>query len=263
MTDFRGQDLSDAQFEEVDLSRARFRDASLRDASFHWVDLSGVRISAARVVDVDITGDVSDLRVNGVDVAPLVEAELDRRHPGRAKMRATTVAEFREAWDLLQSLWRGTIERARGLDEDLLHERVEGEWSFIETLRHLLFVTDAWVVRAVLGEPSPWHPLDLPHDEMGDAPGVPRDRAVRPALDDVLDVLADRRATVGLLLDELTDERLEEMTVPVTDSGYPPPESYPVGQCLRTLLEEEWEHRLYAERDLQVLSHRDAMAPTP
>ena len=102
MTDFRGQDLADAQFEEVDLSRAQFRDVSLRDASFHWVDLSGVRISAARLVDVDITGDVSDLRVNGVDVAPLVEAELDRRHPGRAKMRATTVAEFREAWDLLQ-----------------------------------------------------------------------------------------------------------------------------------------------------------------
>lgn len=263
MTDFRGQDLSGAQFEEVDLRGAQFRDATLAGATFHWVDLSGVRITAARLVDVDITGDVSDLRVNGVDVAPLIEAELDRRHPGRAKMRATTVDEFREAWDLLQALWRGTVERARGLDENLLHERVDGEWSFVETLRHLLFVTDAWVVRAVLGEPSPWHPLDLPHDEMDDDLGLPRDRAIRPALDDVLDVLADRRASVSLLLEELTDERLEETTAPVTEAGYPPPESYSVRQCLRTLLEEEWEHRLYAERDLQVLAHRDVLTPAP
>ena len=68
---------------------------------------------------------------------------------------------------------------------------------------------------------------------------------------------------MSLLLEELTDERLEEMTVPVTEAGYPPPESYSVRQCLRTLLEEEWEHRLYAERDLQVLVHRDVLTPAP
>ncbi len=262
MTDFRGQDLAGARFEEVDLRGAQFRDATLSGATFHWVDLSGVRITAARVVDVEINGDVSNLRVNGVDVSPLVEAALDRLHPGRAKMRATSADEFHEAWGLLQALWRGTIERARGLDEALLHERVDGEWSFIETLRHLLFVTDAWVVRAVLGEPAPWHPLDLPHDEMGDEAGVPRDRAIRPALDDVLDVLADRRATMGLLLEDLTDARLEEMTTPVSEPGYPEPDSYPVRGCLRTVLEEEWEHRLYAERDLEVLAHRSAPMPT-
>ncbi len=261
MTDFRGQDLGGSRFEEVDLRGAQFRDATLSGATFHWVDLSGVRITAARVVDVEITGDVADLRVNGVDVAPLVEAELDRRHPGRAKMRATTLTEFHEAYDLLQALWRGTVERARGLDEALLHERVGGEWSFIETLRHLLFVTDAWVVRAVLGEPAPWHPLDLPHDEMGETPGVPRDRAARPSLDDVLDVLADRRATVRLLLSELTEAGLEEMTTPVVEPGYPESESYPVRMCLRAVLEEEWEHRLYAERDLELLAHRAPVAP--
>lgn len=41
------------------------------------------------------------------------------------------------------------------MDPELLHERVEGEWSFIETLRHLVFATDAWVKRAILGEPHP------------------------------------------------------------------------------------------------------------
>jgi hypothetical protein len=33
-------------------------------------------------------------------------------------------------------------------------------------LRHLVFATDAWVKRAILGEPSPWDRLDLPHDRM-------------------------------------------------------------------------------------------------
>ena len=37
MTDFRGQDLSGARFEEVDLRGAQFRDATLAGATFHWV----------------------------------------------------------------------------------------------------------------------------------------------------------------------------------------------------------------------------------
>ena len=104
---------------------------------------------------------------------------------------------------------------------ELLHERVEGEWSFIETLRHLVFATDAWVTRALLGEPSPWDPLDLPHDEMPDEPGVPRDRAARPSLDEVLALRADRMATVRRVIADLTDERLAGMTEPVSEPGYP------------------------------------------
>ena len=30
-------------------------------------------------------------------------------------------------------------------------------------------------------------------------------------------------------------------------------EDFPVAECLRIVLNEEWEHRLYAERDLAVL----------
>jgi hypothetical protein len=43
------------------------------------------------------------------------------------------------------------------------------------------FATDSWVGRAILGDPSPWNPLDLPWDEMPDVPGVPRDLAVLAA----------------------------------------------------------------------------------
>jgi hypothetical protein len=65
------------------------------------------------------------------------------------------------------------------MQPELLHESVDGEWSFIETLRHLACGTDSWIRRAVLGDPSPWDALDLPWDEMPDTPGVPRDRDAR------------------------------------------------------------------------------------
>ena len=65
------------------------------------------------------------------------------------------------------------MERARRLPPALLHESVDGEWSFTETLRHLVYATDAWVRRAILGDPAPWDPLDLPWDEMPDTPGWP------------------------------------------------------------------------------------------
>src|SRR5688500_6796554 len=147
------------------------------------------------LVDVDITGELRNLTINGVDVAPLITAELDRRYPERRKMRPTTPAGFREAWDVVERLWDGTVERARTLDPPLLHESVDGEWSFIETLRHLVFATDAWIRRALLGDPSPWDPLDLPWDELRDTPGIPRDRAARPSLDEVLALRRDRMTT--------------------------------------------------------------------
>ena len=197
-----------------------------------------------------------NLRVNGVDVVPLVEAELNRRYPDRVKMRPADAGGFREAWDILERLWQRTVERARGMPAETLHERVEGEWSFIETLRHLVFATDAWVKRAILGEPSPWDPLDLPHDDMADEPSVPRDLDARPSLDEVLARRADRMATVRQVIAGLTDEKLAGLTKPVVEPGYPEPESFAVRRCLQAILTEEWEHRLYAERDLDVLESR-------
>ena len=196
---------------------------------------------------------IENLRVNGVDVVPLVEAELNRRYPERAKMSPADAAGYREAWDILERLWSETVERARGLAPGLLHERVDGEWSFIETLRHLVFATDAWVKRAILGVPSPWDPLDLPHDEMPDEPSVPRDLDARPSLDEVLALRVDRMATVRQVLAGLTDEKLAGMTEPVMEPGYPEPGSFAVRRCLQAILNEEWEHRLYAERDFDAL----------
>jgi uncharacterized protein YjbI with pentapeptide repeats len=246
MADFTREDLAGSRFEQVDLTGTRFRN----------IDLTGAVIRGAVLVNVDIDALISDVRINGVDVVPLVEAELDRRYPDRAKMRPADADGFRQAWEILERLWQQTVARARGLAPDLLHERVDDEWSFIETLRHLVMATDAWVSRAILGQPSPWDPLGLPHDEMPDDAGVPRDMDARPSLDQVLALRADRMATVRRVLAALTDAELAGWTEPVTEPGYPPPQSYPVRRCLQAILTEEWEHRLFAERDLSVLEAR-------
>ena len=246
MADFTREDLAGSRFEQVDLAGTRFRN----------VDLTGAVIRGALLVHVDIDGLIQDVRINGVDVVPLVEAELDRRYPDRARMRPADADGFRQAWDILERLWQQTVARARGMAPDLLHERVDDEWSFIETLRHLVFATDAWVSRAILGQPSPWDPLGLPHDEMPSETGVPRDKDARPSLDQVLALRADRMATVRQVLAGLTDAALAGWTEPVTEPGYPPPQSYAVRRCLQAILTEEWEHRLFAERDLDVLQTR-------
>jgi DinB superfamily/Pentapeptide repeats (8 copies) len=253
MADFVGEDLSGSRFERVDLTGAELRAVDLTGARFRGVSLNGAVMRGVELGNAQIYGEVENLTVNGVDIGPVVDAELNRRYPDRAKIRPTDPAGFREAWDILERLWGGTVEHARRLPPELLHDSVDGEWSFIETLRHLVFATDAWIRRAVLGDPAPWDPLDLPWDEMPDAPGVPRDRDARPSLDVVLELRRDRMSTVRQVIDGLTDESLDRHTTPVEGPGWPPPRSYPVRECLLILLSEEWEHRLYAERDLDAL----------
>lgn len=212
MTEFAGQDLTGAHVEGV--------------------DLRGVSLPA--------------------DISPLVDAELDRRMPERVRMRPEDSDGFREAWTILERLWAGTVARARTFPEDDLHRSVDGEWSFIQTLRHLGFASAAWVGRTVLGDPAPWHPWDLPWDEAPGWEGIPWDREVRPSLDEVLVVRRERQATVRSVMESLTNEQLRSEVTP-TGPGWPPPQSLPIDRCLRVVLNEEWEHRLYAERDLTVL----------
>jgi hypothetical protein len=258
MADFQRADLRGSRFDRVDLSGADFRGVHLNDARFHDVDLRGAVLRGVEMVDVDVDGLIRNVTINGVDIGPFVEAELDRRHPDRAKMRPTDPAGFREAWDVVERLWEETVDRARRLEPALLHESVDGEWSFIETLRHLVFATDSWVRRAVLGDPAPWDPLGLPWDDMPDIAGVPRDRAVRPSLETVLELRRDRMAGVRDVIAGLTEQSLAGSTEPVDAPGWPEPVSHRVRDCLSIVLNEEWEHRLFAERDLAALEARQA-----
>jgi hypothetical protein len=252
VTEHRDEDLSGSTFERVSLRGSTFRKVDLRDVDIRGALFEGARLRGVELVDVDIHGELHHVVVNGVDIGPLVEAELDRRMPDRARMRPGDADGFRTAWSILEGLWDTTIERARALPEASLHERVNGEWSFIQTVRHLGFATAAWVGRVVLGNPTPWHPLDLPWDEAPGWEGIPWDRDVQPSLDDVLALRRERRAMVRDVLATLTDEQLAT-TVTRTEPGWPRVRDFPFGQGLRIVINEEWEHRLYAARDLDVL----------
>ncbi|MEU9389934.1 DinB family protein [Streptomyces sp. NPDC048324] len=250
-------DLRGTQFERADLGGARFTAVGLHRATFRACELNHVVMRGVELVDTTIDGEIRNLVVNGVDVAPLVEAELDRRYPDRPRFRPTTADGFRAAWDLDERLWEATVARARRLPPDLLHASVDGEWSFVQTLRHLAFASQSWVERCILRDPRPWHPLSLPWDEMAPRPGVPHDREARPALDEALALRRAAMAVVRRVVDSLTDELLDTRTEPAVGPGWPDEgETFGVRECLLVVLNEEWCHRMYAERDLTELEKR-------
>jgi hypothetical protein len=253
MTEYVGDELQGSRFKQVDLTGSLFQWCDLSKVEFRSVDMTGVTMRSVDLVDVSIDGSIENMVINGVDVGPLIEAELDRRYPLRAKMRPTTPEGFLEAWDVIERLWTETVERARRLPTTTLHESVNGEWSFIETLRHLTFATDSWLQRVILGDPSPWDALGLPWDEMPDTIGVPRDRSARPSLDEVLELRRDRMNRVRHYLASIDESMLQAHTTPVEGPGWPPPQSFEVRRCLLIILNEEWEHRRFAERDLDIL----------
>ena len=67
--------------------------------------------------DAEIDGLVTNLVVNGVQVMPYVEAELDRRHPVRLLIRSDEPSDLRETWRQLRADWATTTERVRSMPE--------------------------------------------------------------------------------------------------------------------------------------------------
>jgi hypothetical protein len=236
-----------------------FTGEDFRGAVFRDCDMRGVKITDAWLVDVDISGLIGNLTVNDVDVTAFVEAELDRRQPERALVRqARTPGDHRAAWEAIERAWAATVDRARRLPEARLHERVDGEWwSFVETLRHLVFATDAWASRTILDEPMPYHRLGFTHTGYPpeDAAKLGIDLEAEPFLDEVLAVRADRQAVVRGIVEGLTDEELARVCTRTPAPGYPE-EPRQVGRCLRVVMTEECGHQRYAVRDLAVLEDR-------
>ena len=79
----RSDDLQGAEFVHANLRGARFVQSDLSDIVMRGVSVSGADIDSPWFFDRG-----SSLHVNGVDVRPFVEAELNRRFPGRADRRA-------------------------------------------------------------------------------------------------------------------------------------------------------------------------------
>jgi hypothetical protein len=196
-------------------------------------------------VNVDIDALVDRVTINGVDVTQYVN-EQDRWYPLRAALRPTDPDGMRAAWAALDEAWAPTIERARGLGEARLHESVGGEWSFVETLRHLVFAVDKWFTVPVLGE-TRFHPIGLPNTGSADFGWPGLDGGADPSFDDALGVRADRAARLREFLDTVTAADLRR-DVDVLENG-----TTPVDECLYTVFEEEFHHHRYALRDLAQL----------
>lgn len=131
---------------------------------------------------------------------------------------------------------------------------MDDEWSFVETVRHLVFAVDTWRGRMILGEAAPNDPRGLPPTDFppSASEGLGIDPEARPTLDEALEVYAGRRAQVRAMLADLRDDVLDEPRRAVLD---PPDgvEERTVRECVTTLLREHVEHRRYAERDLATL----------
>ena len=238
----------------------RFRGARIQLCDLAGLEIRDCEVSGLKIVDcygtdVYLGGDFARLVVNDVDVTSYVEAELDRQHPVRLLAReATSPDDYRTAWDAIETLWGATLDRARRLPEAKLHERVDGEWSLVETQRHLLFATDAWLGNAVLEDRRPFHPLGFP------AGGTPSEAAAKlgltpeatPTLDEVLAPRLLRMATMRSVVDGLTEAELDRTCGRKPAEPYPDQE-YVVRRCLKVVLKEEAEHHRYALRDLTVL----------
>jgi hypothetical protein len=263
MSEHVDEDLSGSRFERVDLTGSEWFGVRLNDARMRRINLSGVELRGAAIYggrllglelnDVELTGEFIDVTINGVEIGLLIDAELNRRDPDRVRVRPDDADGYRDGWAMVCRRWDATIERARSLPPELLHDHVPGEWSFVQTLRHLNFAVAAWIGRMLLGDPSPWHPLDLPWDEAPGWDGIPWDRDATPALDEVLAVRHDRLTMVDDVMRDLTDEQLAA-TVSMSEPGWPSYEDVPVSECLLVVLIEMWEHRNYAERDLDALT---------
>jgi hypothetical protein len=231
---------------------ATFFRASLKGATFRSCDVSGVTMRSVDVAGLDIDSHdlfFGSLFVNGVDVVPLVDAELNRQFPGRELQKAQTPDGLRDGWVAVQSAWGETV---ADTPPELVDAHVGDEWSLAQTLRHLILATDAWLRGAILGVPQPFHEIGQIFTgaaEMGFDMSI--FRADTPAYAEILAVRAERQRMVTDFLATATPELLAQQRDDPWGGGG---DWHPtVGDCIRVILEEEWAHLRYIRRDLALL----------
>jgi hypothetical protein len=236
--------------ETPEFEGAEFADLSMARASFREVDLSNVKMSGVLLINAELDGAINGLRVNGVEVMPLIEAELDRLYPERTRLRPTTPEGMRDAVDAIEEVWRATVRRASALPGRVVHESVDGEWSLAETIRHTIFVVDAWYGHATALRPNAFHPIGLPASGTPGSSGFGIDPAANPSFDEILGVRAQRIADLRAYLADVTQEELDRERGPNPAPGVPGPGVRTAAQCLRVIFSDEWAHSYFANRDL-------------
>lgn len=226
---------------------ASFIKTSFRGAIVRFSDVSGVTMRSVDVDGLDIDSHdlfFGSLVVNGVDVVPFVDAELNRQFPGRELQKAQTPDGLREGWVAVQAAWQETV---AGTPPRLVDAHVDDEWSLAQTLRHLILATDAWLRGGILRMQQPFHEIGqifTGADEMGFDMSVFRSEP--PPFEEILAVRAERQQLVTDFLATATTELLaEERENPWGGGDWHPT----VGDCIRVILEEEWAHLRYIRRD--------------
>ncbi len=194
------------EFEGATFVRTSFKGATLKSC-----DVSGVTMRSVDVGGLDIDSHdlfFGSLIVNGVDVVPFVDAELNRQFPGRELQKAQTPEGLRDAWVAVQAAWETTVTNT---PPELVDAHVGDEWSLAQTLRHLVLATDAWLRGGIMGMEHPFHEIGLIFSggaEMGFDMSIFRVDA--PVFEDILAVRAERQQLVTDFLATATPELLAE-----------------------------------------------------
>ncbi|MFG1925463.1 DinB family protein [Cryptosporangium sp. NPDC048952] len=241
----------------------RYVDEDLHGVEFRECDLTGARLIGVVLQDAVIDGLVTNLVVNGVEVTGYVEAELDRRHPVRVLIRSDDPDDLREAARQLHTGWAATIERIRRTP-GVEGRGVNDEWSAAQTLRHLVFVHDSWFRRCCLGSAELFTPMGIGTtvEPYHGAHGL--DLTLDPPLDEIVAVREAQAAELESWLADVTPAHLAARA-PVPDDDVWPPyaRGRSVLQCLRTVLNETFEHHNFCIRDLDLLEAQEPVTAPP
>lgn len=128
---------------------------------------------------------------------------------------------MRDAVDVIEELWHATVRRAGTLPEEAVYRSVNDEWSLAQTLRHTIFVVDAWYGHAAALRPNPFHPIGVPASFTTNGAEFGIDESAAPTL-------------------------------------CPPPAERTAAECLRVIFSDEWAHVQFANRDLAILEEQRA-----
>lgn len=245
-----GGQLPQAHFTDADLRRARFTRCDLGEVRMRTVELGGARIDGTW-----FSAGSQGVFLNDVEVTGFVEQQLDRRFPGREPRGSHHGAELLQSWDAVSAHGAAACRTLDELPAGTQDLSVDGEWSFAQTLRHLVMATDTWLRGCIFGEEHPYHPIGVPNHEYA-LDGY--DKSVfsesDPDFSRVLQVRAERQQQVRDFLLVQDAQSLQAARRHPWDAEHSAMLS--VGAALRVLLDEEYEHLRYAVRDLKSLAIR-------